>query len=229
MFFIYGTDAPIYHYPIVTSAMIAVNVSIHIVVDAANLDILPYILAFGDGFHPLQMLTHNFLHAGWLHLIGNMLFLFPFGLIVEGKIGWWRMLILYLAIGMGQGFTQQLIMLPSDPMDDAKALVEMFDDPDNPMTEEAKEELTKQWREDLRPQDFGSLGASAVIFGLLAVCVVWAPVNNFDVYFRWTLLIPAPDDGLREWSVATIAGIFVAKEFFMFLMMGMAIWMLATL
>ncbi len=223
MFFIYGTDAPIYHYPIVTSIMAVVNIGVHLMVTSLGIDILPYILAFGDGFHPLQWLTHNFLHAGWLHLIGNMIFLFPFGLIVEGKIGWLRMLILYLAIGVGQGFTQQLIMLPSDQRSEAQRLVDLFNDPENPMDEETREALLEEWREDLRPQDFGSLGASAVIFGLLAVCVIWAPVNEFNVYFRWSLLISAPDGGDREWSVATVCGIFVVKEFFMFLMMGMPI------
>ena len=223
MFFIYGTDAPIYHYPIITAVMVVINVAIHFFVSVTGYDVTPWILAFGDGFHPLQWVSHNFLHIGWLHLIGNMIFLVPFGLIVEGKIGWWRMLILYMAIGTFQGFTQQAIMLSSDPIDDAEVLVEIFNDPDNPMDEEEKEELTKQFRQDLMKEGFGSLGASAVIFGLLAVCAIWAPVNDFDVYFRWSLLISAPDGGDREWSVLTVCGIFVVKEFFMFLMMGMPI------
>ncbi len=223
MFFIYGTDAPIYHYPIVTSVMLAINVFIHLLVSVTGYDVTPWILSFGDGLHPLQWVTHNFLHIGWLHLIGNMLFLFPFGLIVEGKIGWWRMLILYMAIGTFQGFTQQAIMLPSDPIDDAQSLVDLFNDPANPMDEETKEELTKQWRKDLMKDGFGSLGASAVIFGLLAVCAIWAPVNEFDVYFYFGLPGTSFGGGEREWSVLTVCGIFVAKEFFMFLMLGMAI------
>jgi membrane associated rhomboid family serine protease len=223
MFLIYGTDAPLYHYPIVTTVMIVINVFIQILVNATGYDVTPWILAFGDGLHPIQWVTHNFLHAGWLHLIGNMIFLLPFGLIVEGKIGWFRMLVLYMAIGTFQGFTQQVIMLPSDPGGTAEELAELFDNPDDPDNEKRKKELTKQWREDLLQSGFGSLGASAVIFGLLAVCVIWAPVNEFDVYFRWTLLISAPDGGDRQWSVLTVCGIFVAKEFFMFLMLGMPI------
>lgn len=219
MFFIYGTDAPIYHYPIVTSVMIAINVLIHFVVSVTGVDVTPWILAFGDGFHPLQWVTHNFLHIGWIHLIGNMIFLFPFGLIVEGKIGWWRMLILYMAIAAGQGFSQQAIMLSSDTYDQAKALAEQFSD----MDEETKREVISQYRKDLMKEGSGSLGASAVIFGLLAVCAIWAPVNDFDIYFRWSLLISAPDGGERQWSVLTVCGIFFFKEFFMFLLMGMAI------
>ncbi len=223
MFLIYGTDAPIYHYPIVTTVMLVINVFIHLIVSSTGYDITPGILMFGDGLHPMQWVTHNFLHIGWIHLIGNMIFLFPFGLIVEGKLGWLRMLVLYMAIAVGQGFTQQVIMLPSDPGDDAEALVALFDDPENPMDEEEKEELKKQWRENLLKDGFGSLGASAVIFGLLAACAIWAPVNDFNVYFRWSLLISAPDGGEREWSVLTVCGIFIAQEIFIFMMMGMPI------
>ena len=34
-------------------------------------------------------------------------------------------------------------------------------------------------------EDFGSLCASAVIFGLLAILAIWLLLNEFDVYFRW--------------------------------------------
>ncbi len=221
MFFIYGTDAPLYHYPIVTSLMVIINVVVHWAVAATGFDVTPWVLAFGDGYHPLQWITHNYLHMGLFHLIGNMLFLFPFGMVVEGKIGPLKMLVLYLAIGGIQGFTQQTMMLPYDTGGDAEAMVEMFNDPDNPMDDDVKAELKKQWRKDLMQEGFGSLGASAVIFGLLAVCVMWAPSNHFDVYFRWSLFVSASDGGVREWAISTVCAMFVAKEVFMFWLMGM--------
>ncbi|MFK8113799.1 MAG: rhomboid family intramembrane serine protease [Rubripirellula sp.] len=223
MFLIYGTDAPLYHYPITTSVMVFLNVFIHILVTSAGIDVSPWMLWFGDGLHPLQWITHNFLHIGYLHLFGNMLFLFPFGLVVEGKIGWARMLVLYLLIGGAQGFSQQAIMLSTDPGGNAAELVELFNDPDDPMSEEEKDDLAAQWREDMLENGSASLGASAVIFGLLAVCAVWAPKNDFEVFFRWSIIHSAPDGGIREWSVLTVCGIFVAKEFGIFLMLGGAI------
>ena len=48
MFFIYGTDAPIYHYPIVTAVMVVINVAIHFAVSVTGYDVTPWILAFGD-------------------------------------------------------------------------------------------------------------------------------------------------------------------------------------
>ncbi|MFJ1702234.1 rhomboid family intramembrane serine protease [Kitasatospora sp. NPDC088346] len=47
----------------------------------------------------LSVLTSLFVHAGWLHLLGNMLFLFVFGPGVEERLGRIRFLLCYLAIG----------------------------------------------------------------------------------------------------------------------------------
>src|SRR3712207_3224181 len=40
-----------------------------------------------------------FLHGGWLHLLGNMLFLFVFGNNVEDRLGRFRFTVFYLACG----------------------------------------------------------------------------------------------------------------------------------
>ena len=45
-----------------------------------------------------------FLHGGWLHLIGNMLFLFVFGRSVEDRFGHSKFLILYFLSGLGATF-----------------------------------------------------------------------------------------------------------------------------
>ncbi|MFG2821070.1 rhomboid family intramembrane serine protease [Kitasatospora sp. NPDC048365] len=47
----------------------------------------------------LSVLTSLFVHAGWLHLLGNLLFLFVFGPGVERRLGRARFLLCYLAIG----------------------------------------------------------------------------------------------------------------------------------
>lgn len=48
----------------------------------------------------MALLTSLFLHADWLHLGFNMLFLWVFGNNVEARRGWWRYLLLYLAGGL---------------------------------------------------------------------------------------------------------------------------------
>jgi membrane associated rhomboid family serine protease len=48
----------------------------------------------------VSALTAMFLHGSWLHLLGNMLFLFVFGNNVEDRFGRLRYLIFYLGCGM---------------------------------------------------------------------------------------------------------------------------------
>jgi membrane associated rhomboid family serine protease len=52
-----------------------------------------------DKIPALSVLTAMFLHAGWLHLLGNMLFLWIFGNNVEDRFGRIRYLLFYLFCG----------------------------------------------------------------------------------------------------------------------------------
>ena len=46
------------------------------------------------------LLTSMFMHVGWMHLIGNMLYLWVFGFSVEDELGHLRFLGFYLAVGL---------------------------------------------------------------------------------------------------------------------------------
>jgi membrane associated rhomboid family serine protease len=48
-------------------------------------------------------LTSTFLHAGWLHLIGNMWYLWIFGDNVEDRLGHVRYLLFYIVAGLASG------------------------------------------------------------------------------------------------------------------------------
>lgn len=48
----------------------------------------------------LTLVTYQFLHGSWMHLIGNMLFLFVFGDNVEDAMGHLRFLAFYLICGV---------------------------------------------------------------------------------------------------------------------------------
>jgi membrane associated rhomboid family serine protease len=54
------------------------------------------------------LLTSMFLHGGWLHLFGNMLYLYIFGDNVEDRLGHARYLAFYLLCGMAAGAAQAL-------------------------------------------------------------------------------------------------------------------------
>jgi len=45
------------------------------------------------------LFTSQFLHAGWMHIIGNMLYLWIFGDNVEDRLGHFRYLLFYLGAG----------------------------------------------------------------------------------------------------------------------------------
>ena len=53
----------------------------------------------------LPFATSMFLHGGWMHLIGNMWFLWIFGDNVEDRLGHWRYLLLYLGGGLAGAVT----------------------------------------------------------------------------------------------------------------------------
>lgn len=48
----------------------------------------------------LSSITTTFVHGGWLHLLGNMLFLWVFGNNVEDRFGRLRFLLFYLGVGV---------------------------------------------------------------------------------------------------------------------------------
>ncbi len=62
-----------------------------------------------DGQDLQTLLTSMFLHAGWLHIAGNMLFLWVFGDNVEDTMGHLRYLIFYLLTGIAAGLMQVVI------------------------------------------------------------------------------------------------------------------------
>lgn len=56
---------------------------------------------FLTGFSPLiPLITATFLHGGWLHLIGNMLYLWVFGDNIEDCLGHLRYFFVYLGMGV---------------------------------------------------------------------------------------------------------------------------------
>jgi membrane associated rhomboid family serine protease len=75
------------------------------------------LLAFA---HPVQaplsiwatLITSQFLHAGWAHIIGNMLFLWVFGDNIEDVLGHFGYLVFYLVSGVAAGIAQSVVSGP---------------------------------------------------------------------------------------------------------------------
>jgi membrane associated rhomboid family serine protease len=195
-----STDAPIYHWPYATIGLILLNIALLFAVppassaprldendeavedvnEVSNFD--RYALAIGDGrLHPIQWVTHNFLHYGMIHLAGNMVFLWAFGIVVEGKLGLVKYLLTYLAIGTLHGAFVQTLMVRSG-------------------------------------FDSHAAGASAIVYGLLAVCMVWAPRNELNCI---AILIFGFRTFVYHWDLhyTTVALLYIGEQVF-----GLVFW-----
>ncbi len=107
--------------PYVTLGLIAVNVAVFLsywpfLTSAAeaqrfflNWGMTPRLIM--QGGHWSTVITAMFMHAGWMHIIGNMLFLWIFGDNLEDDMGHVPFLLFYLACGVGAAFTH-LLMAP---------------------------------------------------------------------------------------------------------------------
>ena len=76
----------------------------------ARYAMVPALVAHAGWLHPLHaarvlttLVTSTFLHAGLLHIAGNMLYLLIFGPAVEGRMGPRRYLFFYLLAGIAAG------------------------------------------------------------------------------------------------------------------------------
>ncbi len=61
----------------------------------------------------LTLITSEFLHAGWLHLLSNMVFLWVFGRAVEDRLGHFKYLVVYLLGGAAAGIFQSWMVGPN--------------------------------------------------------------------------------------------------------------------
>lgn len=64
---------------------------------------------------PVEGLTAMFTHGGWSHIVGNLVFLLAFGPLVEGLLGRWRFLLLYLVSGVAADVLQGGLTLAFTP------------------------------------------------------------------------------------------------------------------
>jgi len=108
---------PSYSRPIVTVIIILINVAVflhEITLDEYSRNSL--IAHYGlvpRHFHFSAILTSMFLHGGWMHIIGNMWFLWIFGDNVEDVLGHTKYLVFYLLCGIAAGLTQTLLSVGS--------------------------------------------------------------------------------------------------------------------
>lgn len=92
------------HRPVITIAIIAVNVFVFILellggnAFVQQWAVIPARVAAGQGW--ITILTAMFMHGSWMHIIGNMVFLWAFGPEIEDAMGPLRYVVFYLIGGL---------------------------------------------------------------------------------------------------------------------------------
>jgi membrane associated rhomboid family serine protease len=105
--------------PVVTYALIALNV-LFFVIELNQGEsfirqwaVVPRQLVANPSAEIPTIFTSMFMHAGWMHLLGNMLFLWIFGDNVEDHLGRAKFLIFYLVCGIAATLAQVAVSAES--------------------------------------------------------------------------------------------------------------------
>jgi membrane associated rhomboid family serine protease len=126
-------NVPTRSFPLVTALLIAANLAVWIFYQLPDLQESTRELAYqpcevnsscpagtatGEGWE-VTSFTAMFMHGSWLHILGNMLFLWIFGNNVEDSMGKVRFLIFYLLSGYAATALQTVVTLSAGSASDA--------------------------------------------------------------------------------------------------------------
>jgi membrane associated rhomboid family serine protease len=109
---------PSYSRPVVTTVLIAINILIFLFEYSlpeysrhyfSRGDLIRMYGLTPDHFRLTTLLTSMFLHGGWMHVLGNMLYLWVFGNRLEDALGHAKFLVFYLLCGAVAGVAQVLL------------------------------------------------------------------------------------------------------------------------
>ncbi len=187
-----GDENPTSRRPWVNWALIAANGAVFVALnlsggtrfgelseaDAREWGLLPGQLS------PLSFLSCIFVHANWLHLAGNMLFLHVFGDNVEDKLGRLGYLVFYLAAGVA-----------------ASAAFLLFGRTFGSMLGPAAAERLAAWNE------MPLVGASGAIAGVMGTYVVFFPKARIRVLWIFFFI------GVYAWPAYLFIGLAILQDF----------------
>jgi membrane associated rhomboid family serine protease len=105
--------------PLVTYALVALNVIVFLMELSSGQPFIerwafvPRRFLANPGGDAVTILTSMFMHGGWAHLLGNMLYLWIFGDNVEDRFGPGTFLVFYLVCGVAATFAQMAFNMTS--------------------------------------------------------------------------------------------------------------------
>jgi membrane associated rhomboid family serine protease len=119
-------------------------------------------LVYGE-LNPLQWFTCAVMHGDWVHIIGNMFFLYVFGVVVEGLVGTPLFMALVATAVAAQGLFVQFLMLNFEWGPEALAV----------------------WASKgvLDPPPQAACGASGFVSAIMVSVMIWAPSSR--ITYLW--------------------------------------------
>ena len=178
-------NLPIQRRAIVNITLIMLNIIVFLVGIIAPYLLVPGANSYNDvieslGLKPANiiagaalwtLITSMFLHAGWIHLLGNMLYLYIFGDNVENLMGPVKYLVFYIVAGLGATLFHvfSLLFVPTDAL------------------------LNTQLTSGMNPWMIPAIGASGAISGVLGVYALTMPFARVRAV-TFIGLIPIPLD-----------------------------------
>ena len=119
-------------------------------------DIYFGLMPLGHGFYLWQLITYQFIHADFFHILFNMIFgLWMFGMEVEHVLGSRKFLALYLTCGVVAGISQLILA----PLLEPSSVVTPYG------------------------QGIPTIGASGAVFGVLVAFAMMFPDRYIFLYF----------------------------------------------
>lgn len=111
-------NPPRRRFPVVVISLILINLFIHVLISTyAGIDTNSVFYKYGavpsqimNGLGFFTLLTYAFFHSGWVHLIGNMYFLWTFGDNVEDRLGHLGFIVFYFVCALLSAICQVIAM-----------------------------------------------------------------------------------------------------------------------
>jgi membrane associated rhomboid family serine protease len=109
-------DIPSSKRPIVTYLLVAMNVAVFIYQLSLGRGYQDFVISYGvipqhilSGYDFYTLLTSMFMHGGFWHILGNMLYLWIFGDNVEDALGKFWFIVMYFLAGIGGSVAHILV------------------------------------------------------------------------------------------------------------------------
>ncbi len=106
-----GTPPVVKNLIIINVVMLLINELLHVAAGINLNGIMGLYFPKSEFFRSWQIVTHMFMHGGFIHLLFNMFALWMFGRILEQVWGPQRFLLYYLVTGLGAAFFFELVQM----------------------------------------------------------------------------------------------------------------------